>query len=229
MDSGFRRNDEQPSFQMARLVSRTTSTMVRGALLGLLVLTASNAASAVQDASTLVASARTQVGVTLHYDPAYARIPYPNGDVPLERGVCADVIVRAFRADGIDLQKLVHEDMAAHFSAYPHAWGLRGPDSNIDHRRVPNLETFFQRRHASLPVSATASDYRAGDVVSWRLPNGLAHIGLVSDRTAADGSGRPLMIHNIGVGAQEEDVLFSWKIVGHYRWPFQRTPRSGHT
>ncbi|MBS0194698.1 MAG: DUF1287 domain-containing protein [Proteobacteria bacterium] len=173
-----------------------------------------------QDAATVVAAARAQVGVTVQYDPSYARIAYPGGDVPADRGVCADVIVRAFRADGIDLQKLVHADMAAHFAAYPRAWGLRGPDANIDHRRVPNLETFFHRRGDALPITSVAQDYQPGDIVSWRLPNGLAHIGLVSDRRAPDGSGRPFVIHNIGTGAQEEDVLFAWKIVGHFRWRF---------
>jgi uncharacterized protein YijF (DUF1287 family) len=193
-------------------------------LLFLLLLFLAGTAIA-QDASTVVASARSQVGVTIRYDSGYARIPYPNGDLPLERGVCADVIVRAFRAGGIDLQRLVHEDMAAHFSAYPHAWGLRGPDTNIDHRRVPNLETFFRRKRADVPVTVQALDYRGGDIVSWRLPNGLAHIGLVSDHVAPGGSGRPLMIHNIGAGTQEEDVLFAWKVVGHFRWPFARPVR----
>lgn len=191
---------------------------IHHSLLLLLVFLAGTAPA--QDATSIVAAARAQVGVTIHYDPAYARIAYPKGDVPMERGVCADVLVRAFRAVGLDLQKLVHEDMAAHFAAYPHSWGLRGPDSNIDHRRVPNLEAFFTRRGLALPITTQAQDYRAGDVVSWRLPNGLAHIGLVSDRIAADGSARPLMIHNIGAGTQEEDVLFAWTIVGHYRWPF---------
>ncbi len=176
--------------------------------------------AAAQNATTVVASARTQVGVTVHYDPAYARIGYPMGDVPIERGVCADVLVRAFRAAGIDLQQRVHDDMRAHFSAYPRIWNLHGPDSNIDHRRVPNLETFFRRQGAAAPISSIAEDYHAGDVVSWRLPNGLAHIGLVSDRRATDGSARPLMIHNIGAGTQEEDVLFAWTIVGHFRWKF---------
>jgi uncharacterized protein YijF (DUF1287 family) len=192
-------------------------------LLLLLLLFLAGTASA-QDATSVVTAARAQIGVTLRYDPAYARIAYPNGDVPMERGVCADVLVRAFRAAGVDLQKLVHEDMVAHFSAYPHAWGLRGPDSNIDHRRVQNLEAFFTRKGVALPITAEARDYRAGDVVSWRLPNGLAHIGLVSDHPASDGSERLLMIHNIGAGAQEEDVLFAWKIVGHYRWSFSPPP-----
>lgn len=182
-----------------------------------------------QDAARVVGAARSQVGVTVHYDPAYVRIGYPQGDVPADRGVCADVIVRAYRADGIDLQRLVHEDMAAHFAAYPHLWGLRGPDANIDHRRVPNLEAFFRRRGLALPVTRQAADYQPGDIVSWRLPNGLAHIGLVSDRVAADGSGRRLMLHNIGAGTQEEDVLFAWTIVGHFRWtkPSIRPRREG--
>ena len=173
-----------------------------------------------QNAATLVTAARAQVGVTRTYDPTYVRLAYPMGDVPIERGVCADVLIRSFRAAGVDLQRLVHEDMRKDFSVYPRIWGLKAPDSNIDHRRVPNLEAFFRRRGATLAVSERAVDYHAGDVVSWRLPNGLAHIGLVSDRLAADGSGRPLVIHNIGAGTQEEDVLFAWKPVGHYRWTF---------
>jgi len=193
--------------------------MLHRILLMLILLAAAGVAFA-QDATDVVASARTQVGVTLHYDSAYARIRYPLGDVPIERGVCADVLIRAFRAGGIDLQQLVHEDMRAHFSAYPHAWGLRGPDTNIDHRRVPNLETFFRRHGDAMPVTSNARDYLPGDIVSWRLPNGLAHIGLVSDRQVPDGSGRPLMIHNIGAGAQEEDVLFAWTQAGHFRWKF---------
>jgi uncharacterized protein YijF (DUF1287 family) len=186
----------------------------------MVILLAVAGVAVAQDATNVVASARTQVGVTIHYDSAYARIPYPLGDVPIERGVCADVLIRAFRAAGIDLQQLVHEDMRAHFSAYPHAWGLREADSNIDHRRVPNLETLFRRRGFALPITANARDYLPGDIVSWRLPNGLAHIGLVSDRRAPDGSGRPLMIHNIGAGTQEEDVLFAWTQAGHFRWQF---------
>ncbi len=184
-------------------------------------------AASAQTAPRVVTAARAQVGVTVTYDPAYVRIGYPRGDVPVDRGVCADVIVRAFRAAGVDLQQLVHQDMAAHFSDYPHAWGLRRPDSNIDHRRVPNLETFFRRRGMALPITTQATDYRTGDVVSWRLPNGLAHIGLVSDQVAADGSGRPLVIHNIGAGTQEEDVLFAWRIVGHFRWTFAAPAQPG--
>ena len=182
------------------------------ALLGLLF--AANAAAA-PDGAALARAAKAQVGVTVHYDPAYARIPYPNGDVPKDRGVCTDVVVRSFRAIGIDLQQRVHEDMRANFAKYPRNWGLSKPDSNIDHRRVPNLQRWFERQRRSLPLSTDASDYRVGDVVSWKLDNGLDHIGVVSAR---HGGGRPFVVHNIGAGAREEDVLFAWKLTGHYRW-----------
>ena len=162
-------------------------------------------------------AAQQQVGVTVHYDPAYVRLDYPGGDVPVERGVCSDVVVRALRVTGVDLQRLVHEDMKSAFAAYPPLWRLRRPDRNIDHRRVPNLERFFQRKGKAVAVTRQPSDYLAGDIVSWRLPNGLAHIGVLSTRRSADGL-RPLAIHNIGLGAREEDVLFAWRQVGHYRW-----------
>ena len=180
-----------------------------------LFLLACGAAAAAPDGGALAIAARAQVGVTVAYDPAYARIPYPNGDVPRDRGVCTDVVIRAFRAVGIDLQAKVHEDMRAHFDSYPQKWGLSRPDPNIDHRRVPNLQRWFERQHRSLPVTANAADYRAGDVVSWKLPNGLDHVGVVSARRKG---ARPLVVHNIGAGAQEEDVLFAWKQTGHYRW-----------
>jgi uncharacterized protein YijF (DUF1287 family) len=151
------------------------------------------------------------------YDPSYRVIAYPMGDVPDDRGVCADVVIRAFRAAGVDLQVLVHEDMRRAFAAYPKIWGLKRPDRNIDHRRVPNLEAFFSRRGARLPVSAAPADYVAGDLVSWRLTgSNLPHIGVVSTRLAA--SGRPLLVHNIGAGSTFEDVLFEWPIVGRFRW-----------
>jgi len=166
--------------------------------------------------STTAEAARAQVGITTGYDPAYRRLDYPGGDVPVATGVCCDVVVRALRtAHGFDLQKEVHEDMLAQFSAYPKKWGLRKPDANIDHRRVPNLQTFFTRRGWSLAVGNSAAEYRAGDIVTWDLGNGLAHIGVVSDRRAK--SGAPLVIHNIGRGTQEEDVFFSWALTGHYR------------
>jgi uncharacterized protein len=164
-------------------------------------------------ATRLVTAARAQVGVTVGYDPAYVRLAYPGGDVPIETGVCTDVVIRAFRKLDIDLQVNVHKDMRANFSKYPKNWGLKKPDTNIDHRRVPNLATYFTRRGYSLPVTSNPADYLPGDVVAIKLP--LDHIGIVSDRKSA--AGTPLLIHNVGNGAQEEDVLFAWKVVGHYR------------
>jgi uncharacterized protein len=151
------------------------------------------------------------------YDAAYERIPYPNGDVSAFRGVCADEVVRAYRLLGIDLQKLVHEDMKRAFHLYPKRWGLKRPDTNIDHRRVPNLATFFARHGASLTPSDDADNYQAGDVVAWALPDGRPHIGLVTERRTADGK-RPLVMHNIGAGPQIEDMLFGLTITGHYRY-----------
>ena len=165
----------------------------------------------------LLEAAHAQVGVTRHYDGRYVRLAYPGGDVAPDRGVCTDVVVRAVRATGLDLQKAVHEDMRGHFSAYPPLWGLRRPDRNIDHRRVPNLETWMRRAGHALPASTRAADYRPGDIVSWRLPGGLPHIGVVSDRRAPDGSGRLLVVHNLGAGARVEDVLLAWPPVGHFR------------
>ena len=162
-----------------------------------------------------VAAARRQVGVTLLYDPAYVVLPYPGGDVPRNRGVCTDVVIRALRDEGIDLQKTVHEDMRAHFDLYPKKWGLRRPDRNIDHRRVPNLQTWFARQGWSLTPSQSVSAYRPGDLVTWMLPGNLPHIGIVSDRTSWRDV--PLVIHNIGSGTREEDILFAYPITGHYR------------
>ncbi len=168
----------------------------------------------------LVSAARDQVGRTLVYDPRYEKLAYPMGDVPIERGVCTDVVIRAFRSQGIDLQRLVHEDMRGHFGAYPQSWGLKRPDANIDHRRVPNLATFFKRRGLALEPR----DYRAGDLVTWMLPGNLPHIGIVSDRTDP-ASGRPLIVHNIGAGAREEDMLAAYPVTGHFRWfPPEMTP-----
>jgi len=165
----------------------------------------------------LVAAARKQVGVTVAYDPNYTKIAFPMGDVPRERGVCTDVIVRAYRdALGVDLQALVNRDMRGNFKAYPHNWGLPGPDASIDHRRVPNLQTFFARQGASLPVTTAKADYLPGDVVSQMLPGHLPHIVIVSDEKGATGA--PLVIHNIGRGAKEEDSLFEYEVTGHYRY-----------
>ena len=168
-------------------------------------------------AARLIAAARRQIGTTTIYDPAYVGLKYPMGDVPRERGVCTDVVIRAYRdAFAIDLQKLVHEDMAASFARYPKIWGLKRPDRNIDHRRVPNLEVYLARRSAGLPVSANAADYQPGDLVTQRLPGNLPHIAIVSDETGA--GGQPLVIHNIGAGARLEDTLFAFTINGHYRF-----------
>lgn len=169
-------------------------------------------------AQKLIDAAEVQIGKTLYYDGGYTRVKYPNGDVPLERGVCTDVIIRSYRSGlGADLQKLVHEDMRASFSAYPKKWGLKRPDSNIDHRRVPNLQTFFKRQGASLPVSVSGKDYEPGDIVTMNLPGALTHIALVTHRASADGA-RPLCVHNIGAGARLEDMLFAFELSGHYRY-----------
>ena len=162
------------------------------------------------------AIARTQLSV--RYDPAYIKIPYPNGDVPAGTGVCTDEVIRSYRALGIDLQKEVHEDMAKNFSAYPNEsrWRARRTDTNIDHRRVPNLQVFFSRKGESLPVTANNADYKPGELVTWDLGGNIPHIGIVVSKQSS--SGRYLVEHNIGAGPKVEDVLFSWKITGHYRY-----------
>lgn len=160
----------------------------------------------------LVNDARLQIGVTRSYDPAYTQLAYPMGDVPLSKGVCTDVVIRALRQQGIDLQKNVHEDMRRHFASYPQKWGLKRPDKNIDHRRVPNLMRYFERQG----YQVSDKRYVAGDIVTWDLNGkGLTHIGIVSSRYSA--SVTPLIIHNIGAGTQEEDILYRYKIIGHYR------------
>jgi uncharacterized protein len=151
------------------------------------------------------------------YDGAYRRLAYPGGDVPADRGVCTDVVIRAYRSIGIDLQQRVHEDMRAAFAAYPKQWGLNKPDPNIDHRRVPNLQTYFKRQRAQLPVSRDATVYQPGDLVTWMLPGNLPHIGIVTERRSHDGV-RPLIVHNIGQGPKLEDMLFDYPITGHYRY-----------
>lgn len=159
----------------------------------------------------LIAAALEQVNVTTQYDPAYVKLAYPNGDVPIKTGVCADVIVRAFRQVGLDLQKELHEDMKRSFAQYPKKWGAKAPDTNIDHRRVPNLMTWFARQSKALPFK----DYQPGDVVAWDLGGGLTHIGLVS-KVKADQQYK--IVHNIGAGTQLEDRLLEWKVIGHYRY-----------
>lgn len=163
-------------------------------------------------------AAKERTNHTVRYEPAYIRIPYPGGDVPADTGVCTDEIIRIYRAVGIDLQKEVHEDMAAHFSSYPRKWrwGMGRPDSNIDHRRVPNLMVFFQRKGESLPITRQAGDYRPGDLVTYDLGGNVPHIAIVVDQKGS--GGRYMIVHNIGRGPQMEDVLFNWKITGHYRY-----------
>lgn len=166
----------------------------------------------------LLADAKSQTSLTKSYNHAYKVLAYPNGDVPIESGVCSDVVIRAFRKTGIDLQQAVHIDMTQHFKSYPQKCGLKAPDANIDHRRVPNLQTFFTRKGKSLPISNSSRDYQPGDVVSWDLNGkGLTHIGLVSDLWS-ERSQRFLIIHNIGNGTRAEDRIFDWKVTGHYRY-----------
>nr|WP_268244891.1 DUF1287 domain-containing protein [Roseibacillus persicicus] len=172
--------------------------------------------TAAEKNSAIATAARGQIGVTIRYVPDYVSMEYPNGDVPKETGVCTDVVIRALRKTGQDLQKLVHEDMRANFSHYPKNWGLSRTDRNIDHRRVPNLKTFFKRKGMSLPVTQKAGDYKPGDLVTCTVAGKLPHIMVVSDKKSR--SGVPLVIHNIGSGTREEDRLFDFPITGHYRF-----------
>lgn len=167
----------------------------------------------------LVTAAEERTHHVVRYDPAYVRIPYPGGDVPEDTGVCTDEVIRSYRALGVDLQKEVHEDMQRDFSAYPQRrrWLLSDTDTNIDHRRVPNLMVFFSRKGESLVVTENPPDYLPGDIVTWDLGGNVPHIGIVVDEKSAEG-GRHLIVHNIGQGPKREDVLFAWKITGHYRY-----------
>jgi uncharacterized protein len=158
--------------------------------------------------------------IHVKYDPSYFRIPYPNGDVPSDRGVCTDVVIRAYRKLGIDLQQKVHEDMKDNFSMYPKSWGLKKPDTNIDHRRVPNLMTFFSRHGTSLKISKEAADYAAGEIVTWDLGGGITHIGVLVNLKSDDNK-RFLIVHNIGNGQEVADCLFKFRITGHYRFDGQ--------
>jgi uncharacterized protein YijF (DUF1287 family) len=163
----------------------------------------------------------------VRYDPAYVHLAYPDGDVPAETGVCTDEVIRAYRAVGIDLQKEVHEDMAANFAAYPRKWRRQEPDPNIDHRRMPNLMVFFSRKGESFSISDRAEDYAPGDLVTWDFGWGLTNIGMVVDRKTLIAR-RYMIVHNIGEGPKMEDVLFNWKITGHYRYfgPARRSARA---
>lgn len=182
----------------------------------ILTLVLAAPAFAGSEPSRLTAAARDQVGVTVTYDPAYVPLEFPGGDLPRDRGVCTDVVIRALRDGwGIDLQLAVNRDMKADFAAYPPLWGLKTTDRNIDHRRVPNLATLFARIGAEVPLEEGPAPYLPGDIVTWKLPGNLDHIGIVSDRRTA--AGVPLILHNIGAGATEEDILFAYPMTGHYR------------
>jgi uncharacterized protein YijF (DUF1287 family) len=165
----------------------------------------------------LADSTLTLTKQTVRYDPTYFQLVYPNGDVPEDKGVCTDVVIRAYRKIGIDLQKEVHEDMKANFSKYPKNWGLLKPDKNIDHRRVPNLMTFFTRNGTTKPITTNSKDFLPGDIVCWSLGGSVTHIGIVANKKSADGL-RYLIVHNIGTGQVMEDCLFNFKIIGHYRY-----------
>jgi len=167
----------------------------------------------------LIAAAIERTHHLVRYDPAYVRISYPGGDVPADTGVCTDEIIRSYRSVGVDLQKEVHEDMVRNFDLYPRRWRwvLSRPDPNIDHRRVPNLMVFFARKGESLPLSGRADDYAPGDLVTWDLGGGVPHIGVVADKKSAK-SGRYMIVHNIGQGPRMEDIMFNWKVTGHYRY-----------
>jgi uncharacterized protein len=209
---------------MHNVVSISIKAIVAGVGFVLVVLVSTKAVAdqafppASRAAERLVAAAQAQVGITTIYDPAFVTLGYPGGDLPRERGVCTDVIVRAYRdAFGIDLQQLVHEDMLASFSSYPPVWGLKMPDASIDHRRVRNLRVFFRRKGRELAVGRSPVDYAPGDLVTQELPSGLPHIVIISNARSQNGA-HPLVIHNIGQGTKVEDTLFVYRITGHYRF-----------
>ena len=167
----------------------------------------------------IVGAAHERTAHEIRYDGTYLAIDYPWGDVPKEIGVCTDVVIRSYRTLDTDLQRLVHEDMKANFAQYPSArtWGLKRTDKNIDHRRVPNLQAFFKRHGQELPVTRNANDYKPGNLVTWMLPGNLPHIGIVTEKTNLT-TGNPMIVHNIGRGPELEDMLFSYKITGHYKY-----------
>jgi len=200
------------------IVGRLAPVLVIAALSSAAIVGTRTAWSQETPAQRLVAAAIDRTRHVVTYDGSYRRIAFPGGDVAPGRGVCSDVIIRAYRAGlDIDLQERVHQDMRGNFAAYPANWGLDRPDANIDHRRVPNLEVFFSRHGRSLPVTRNPRDYRPGDLVTWRLGGRLPHIGIVTDRLSPDGK-RPLIAHNIGRGPNLEDMLFDHPIAGHFRY-----------
>ena len=198
--------------------ARTASQTVARATQGQAVAEKPKVTSGSVFLDKLVEAAIERTSHEVRYDATYFKIDYPNGDVPEGVGVCTDEVIRAYRAAGVDLQREVHEDMERDFAAYPRKWGLKKTDTNIDHRRVPNLQTFFERQGASLPVTQDARDYKPGDVVTWDLGGGMTHIGVVVNVPSDADETRLLIVHNIGAGPRMEDVLFGWKITGHYRY-----------
>ena len=184
-----------------------------------LLLQASTALAATEVSSKLVIGAKERLSHSVTYDGRYLRIDYPNGDVPSDIGVCTDVVIRAYRSLSIDLQQLVHEDMKANFEQYPskRIWGLSRPDTNIDHRRVPNMQVFFERNGLSLPLSTKKEDFLPGDIVTWMLPSNLPHIGIVVDEKSTR-TRNHMIVHNIGRGPKLDDILFSYEMTGHYRF-----------
>ena len=198
--------------------SKCLELMVRIFYLFALILLLSPSSFA-QDSfqNRLADSTVTLTNQGVRYDPSYFSLKYPNGDVPADRGVCTDVVIRAYRKLGVDLQKEVHEDMKSNFAKYPNLWGLTSTDKNIDHRRVPNLMTFFSRKGVSKPITMNANDYLPGDIVCWNLGGSITHIGMVVKQTSDDGT-RHLIVHNIGAGQVMEDCLFRFKIIGHYSY-----------
>ncbi|WP_143821008.1 DUF1287 domain-containing protein [Motiliproteus sp. MSK22-1] len=193
--------------------------MIKRILILMLIVWSTQSAFGQSFQEDLVTAAIERTNHQVRYDGAYVSIKYPGGDVPENTGVCTDVVIRSYRAIGTDLQKLVHEDMSSNFAAYPskRIWGLSSTDRNIDHRRVPNLQTFFTRQGQKLPVTSNNSDYAAGDLVTWMLPGNLPHIGIVTDRINSV-TGNPLISHNIGRGPELSDMLFDYQITGHYRY-----------
>jgi uncharacterized protein len=200
-------------------IRRVTPTALLLTMVGLSTAESTPASSHQEFLRRLSAAAMERTHHSVPYVSDYVRIPYPGGDVPADTGACTDEVIRSYRALGIDLQKEVHEDMVRNFSAYPNKrrWLLAGPDSNIDHRRVPNLMVFFERKGENLPISTRAENYSPGDLVTWDLGGGVAHIGIVVDQRS-QGGGHYMVVHNIGEGPKMEDVLFNWKITGHYRY-----------
>jgi len=183
----------------------------------ILTISLAPAAYAASTADAIVTAAHARTNVNVRYDPKYVKLTYPGGDVPADTGVCTDVIIRTYRAAfGFDFQKAIHEDMRANFKAYPQSWGLKRPDKNIDHRRVPNIERYLTRKGAAVAITKNPDDYQPGDIVSWRLGGRLPHIGIVSENKSSWGT--PLIIHNVGAGPVEDDLLFNTQINGHFRF-----------